>query len=405
MTNLKRKITLTLMALCGGAALLVAVVLHVKDPSNAGRADFRGFYLAGTVLNKGPRSQLYNTDFQLSLRQVLFDPGVPSDVFLHPPFEALLFAPLARLPYTTAYILWDVANLLMLAVCLFLLRPFARHFDRDARLLFTLAMLYPLISTLGEGQDSMLLLLLYVLAFLHLKKGGDFTAGCALGASLFRFQFTLPFLIVLLARRRWRALVGASAVGALLAAISVGLIGQTGIRSYVHMLLTRTRGTYVAAVQMPTLRGFIDTLLASRVSELARGILVGLSSLLLLVWLLWKWANKTWEPEARSFDLMFSLSVVVAFMLSFHALIHTMLVLGLPMLLVLDYWAADKRIDSRRWVTVAPLVLLFVTAVLVGAVTVNSFTYLFPAILLFALAISAEISRLEQATGHGGLSP
>jgi hypothetical protein len=395
MTSLKQKIALGLMALFSTTLFMLALVLRLKDPRDPGRADFMGFYVAGRILNEGPRPQLYNTALQLSLRERLFGPAMPVDVYLHPPFEALLFSPLARLPYPVAYILWDLANLLMLAACVYLLRPFALHLNTESRLLLTLAMLYPLISTFGEGQDSIMLLLLYVLAFINLKKGRDIWAGCALGASLFRFPLAIPLLLVFVVRKRWRVVLSASILGALLGAVSLALLGWTGIRTYAHLLLTLTGATYTAAPQMPTVRGFLDTLLASRVPERPLSLLVALSSLALLAWLLQKWRNRSWNPAGRSFDLLFSLSLVVAFMLSFHSLIHTLMVLALPVLLLLDDWAASRKTGIRRWLTVAPLILLIVTAVLVNEMTVNSFTYLFPSILLFAFAISAEISRLD----------
>jgi hypothetical protein len=401
MANLKQTVALGLMAVFAVALLMGSLVLRLKDP--AGRADFMSFYVAGRILNEGPRSELYNTNLQLSLRGRLFNPETPVDVYLHPPFETLVFAPLALLPYSAAYLLWGLANLLMLAACVYLLRPFGPDLDTESRLLLVMALLYPLISTLGEGQDSILLLLLYTLAFINLKKENDFAAGCILGASLFRFQIALPLLVLFLVRKRWRVLLGVSGVGVFLGAVSLAILGWMGTWDYIRLLLTLTRGTYALAAvpaQMPTLRGFLDTMLAGRVGERPLTLLVILSSLALLAWLLQKWRNRSWDSVGKSFDLLFSLSLVVAFMISFHSLVHTLMVLALPMLLLLEHWAATRRAGLRHWLAVAPLMLLFVTAVFVNAVTINSFTYLFPAILLFAAAISAEIPRLE----HSALS-
>jgi hypothetical protein len=405
MANLKQNIALALIALFSAAVLMVGPVLRLRDPADSGRADFMGFYLAGTIVNHGPHSELYDEPFQLSLREHLFGPRVGIDVYIHPPFEALFFSPLARLPYPAAYLIWDLMNLVMLAACLHLLKRFALHFDADSRLIFTLALAVPLISTLGEGQDSILLLLLYVLAFINLKKGRDFWAGSALGMSFFRFPVAIPFLLVFLALRRWRIVLGASIVGLFLVVVSLFLVGWRGLQGYVQLLSARTGGTYSPAAQMPTVRGFIDTVAAGRVNEHLATILVILSSLALLGWLLRKWGGRPWDPAASTFDLLFSLSLVVAFLISFHSLVHTLVVLALPMLLLLDHWAAHPTGGLRRWLTVAPLILLFVTAVLVSLVTVNSFTYLFPAVLLFAFAIAREISSLEHAPVPRGSSP
>jgi hypothetical protein len=364
-----------------------------------------GFYLAGTIINQGNHSDLYDEAFQLSLRERLFGPRVGVDVYLHPPFEALFFSPLARLPYPAAYFLWDLMNLMMFAACLHLLKRSALHFDADSRLLFTLALAVPLISTLGEGQDSILLLLLFVSAFINLKKGRDFWAGSALGASFFRFQLAIPFLLVFLALRRWRVVLGALVVSLFLGVVSLFLVGWRGMERYGQLLIARMGGTYSPAAQMPTVRGFIDTVVAGRVNEGLSTILVIVSSLALLDWLLGKWGGRPWNPAARTFDLLFSLSLVVAFLLSFHSLVHTLVVLALPMLLLLDHWAASPTGGFGRWLTVAPLILLFVTAVLISLLTVNSFTYLFPSVLWFAYAISREISSKDRALVAPASSP
>jgi hypothetical protein len=405
MANLKKNIALGLMVLLSAAVLMVGPVLRLKDPADSGRADFMGFYLGGTIVNHGPRSELYDEAFQLALRQRLFGPRVGVDVYLHPPFEALFFSPLARLPYPAAYLLWDLMNLMMFAACLYLLQRSALHFDADSRLIFTLALAVPLISTLGEGQDSILLLLLYVSAFVNLKKGRDFWAGSALGASFFRFQLAIPFLLVFLALRRWRVVLGASAVSLFLGVLSLFLVGWRGMERYGQLLIARTGGTYSPAAQMPTVRGFIDTVVAGKVNEGLSTILVIVTSLALLGWLLGKWRGRSWDPAAGTFDLLVSLSLVVAFLLSFHSLVHTLVVLALPMVLVLDHWAARPTHGLWRWLTVAPLILLFMTAVLVSLVTVNSFTYLFPAVLLFAFAISREISIRDRAPVAPASSP
>jgi hypothetical protein len=296
-------------------------------------------------------------------------------------------------------------NLMMFAACLYLLQRSALHFDADSRLIFTLALAVPLISTLGEGQDSILLLLLYVSAFVNLKKGRDFWAGSALGASFFRFQLAIPFLLVFLALRRWRVVLGASAVSLFLGVLSLFLVGWRGMERYGQLLIARTGGTYSPAAQMPTVRGFIDTVVAGKVNEGLSTILVIVTSLALLGWLLGKWRGRSWDPAAGTFDLLVSLSLVVAFLLSFHSLVHTLVVLALPMVLVLDHWAARPTHGLWRWLTVAPLILLFMTAVLVSLVTVNSFTYLFPAVLLFAFAISREISIRDRAPVAPASSP
>ncbi len=55
----------------------------------------------------------------------------------------------------------------------------------------------PALLCLVQGQDSLLLLLLVVLAFTALRRGRAFAAGCWLGLGLFKFQLVLPIVVVL----------------------------------------------------------------------------------------------------------------------------------------------------------------------------------------------------------------
>ena len=77
----------------------------------AGYPDFTIFYTAGKAVNEGRGRQLYDLETQLALQRG-FAPEVKRREnalpFNHPPFEALLFVPLASLPYVTAYLVWAI---------------------------------------------------------------------------------------------------------------------------------------------------------------------------------------------------------------------------------------------------------------------------------------------------------
>src|SRR5579862_2099349 len=92
-----------------------------------GYPDFSIFYTAGTIVRQGFATRLYDTGLQFQIQKQF-----ASQVFIrqgplpynHPPFEALVFAPLTRLSYPAAYVIWDGLNLLILASLPFLLRPY-----------------------------------------------------------------------------------------------------------------------------------------------------------------------------------------------------------------------------------------------------------------------------------------
>ena len=396
---MRHRIAFTLLAALAVALLLFALVAHLKDSSCS--SDFMSFYAAGCIFRQGARSGLYDPNVQMSYQQSIFGRVEPTLVYDHPPFEMLVFWPLAYLPYPVAYLLWDSLNLALLAWSLYLVKPYAGNFDTAERLLMAASMVYPLIATLREGQDSIPLLLAFSVAFVSLKKDNQFAGGCAVGAGLFRFQFVLPFLLVFLVRKRWRVVFGALTAGIGLGLLSLALVGWNGARAYLELLLTVTeRGRhYVPTIGMPNVRGFVEAAFANRVGHWYVSVLVAVSSLTLLGWAIHRWGKLDWDPGKKTFDLLFSLSLVVSFLVAYHSFMHNLIVLALPTLLLLDYCAASGRDALSRWRPVLPLILLFLLTLFLNVEGGNRFAFLFVPLLWFAFAISAEIPRAREQAG------
>src|SRR6185369_7186578 len=82
--------------------------------------DFLAFYTAGSFVSEGRTHDLYDLEkvkiFQHDLaRHEQLEIGESFGPFWNPPFYAWVFAPLARLPYRTALLTWEIINV----ACLF----------------------------------------------------------------------------------------------------------------------------------------------------------------------------------------------------------------------------------------------------------------------------------------------
>ena len=398
---MRERIIFVLLAGFAVVLLLFTLVAHLKDGSSS--SDLMGFYTAGTLLKRGLRSQVYDENAQLALQKRLFGRTVPVDLYDHPPFETLPYWALAYLPYSTAYVLWDLLSLTMLGWSLYLLKPYAAHFDTGSRLVLTLTVLFPLISTLREGQNQIALLLACAAAFVCLKKRQEFAAGALIGAGLFRFQFVLPLLLVFLIIKRWRIILGAVAAAATLALVSLALVGWAGIRDYIELVLRLAKSSAFPTLvpAMPNVRGFVDVLLRGRVAARYLTALVVAGSLALLAWPVIKWRRRRWDPGEKSFDLLFSLSMVVCVMISYHSLIHSLVVLTLPALLLLDQTSGAHELAQRRWLSKLPLILLFLMTVFLNAAGGNRFSFLLVPILWLAVVIAGEVPRARESLGEG----
>ena len=349
--------------------LFAMIVLHawmffsVRREIVTGYPDFTIFYTAGKCMLQGHGRQLYDLETQLAIqRDFAFavkhrESALP---FNHPPFEALLFAPLARLPYVAAYLVWAVFNILLILGFWILLRPHLPSLHRFLPALPLLAMFafFPVIMALLQGQDSILLLFLYGLVFCALETGRPFVAGLCLGLALFKFQLVLPFVLVLLVTRQWRAIAGfvVTAFGLLL--VSAAVVGWGGVMAYPGFVLRLSRSGAPAGIyprDMPNLRGLVAG--ALHLSGLPAAVLIIALSVALVTLAAYWWRVQ----PGRQFVLGFSLCLTVTTMVSYHLLVHDLGLLVVPILLLAELLVSGEIVGPARRILIVSLAALFLT--------------------------------------------
>ena len=370
-----------------------------------GYPDFTIFYTAGKMLREGLGHNLYDGALQYEVQQT-FAAGVRIRKgplpYNHPPFEALIFEPLASLDYPTAYLAWSAINLAILGLLPFLLRryiPVVAEYPAFVWLLVLLGF-FPVLVALLQGQDVILLLLLNALAFAALKRNADTLAGCWLGLSVFKFQLILPLVLILLCWKRGRAVQSFVVTAAVLAAISVAITGWAGALRYpwyvLHFEKFMERGGI--AVDMPNLRGLLEGWSFSGFRG-AHVITIALS-IGLLGWVSVKGRRRThssqrfdtqFDPE---FDLQFSVAMVAAVLASYHAFPYDLSLLVIPVLLVVNY--AIETASLRRYRNCAlmlPVGLLFLSPVyMLLWIRLDHFNLFATVLLLWTWGIARELS-------------
>jgi Glycosyltransferase family 87 len=310
-----------------------------------GYQDFTIFYAAARMVRAGQSSVLYNLPAE-SQAQEAFAPNVrirqAALPYMHPPFEALLFVPFTFLAYVPAYLLWSLLNGMMVFACIMLLR---RQFVEIGSLPLALVVLaatgfLPIIRGIIQGQDSSLLLLLFVIALTAAEKGNDAAAGAALAAGLFKFNLILP-LTFLLAVKRPRLLLGFVPFAAFLGGISLVMVGWQGAAGYARFLFhleDTGAGGAIVGRDMPNLRGILETITGlQRGASLVPLTIACSAVLIVLAW--WRMARLR---DSVRFD--FILATVAAILVSYHTFSYDLSLL-LPAMLLL--FAASKH-ESRR---------------------------------------------------------
>jgi hypothetical protein len=397
--------------------LLLIGILLARSPGmgglkrmlEEGAFDFLAFYTAGTLLKEGAREQLYDAEKQEEIQRRLTGRPTPL-LYYHPPFDALLFLPLAYLSYPTAYAVWVIVNLLVLLAVVHLLLPYLQALSLPLVVLFWLSVVFPVFLALFQGQMSILLLLVYVATFLALKRNAEFSAGGVLALGLFKFQFVIPLLPVFVVRRWWRGLAGFFCVALVLAFLSVAVVGVGGVLDYALLLwhLPKEAGTEIAAdpfgvraARMPNVRGFVTEAMSGSMllGDFAPAAVL-LVSVALLAWSLRYWFLERGRGEV--FDLQFSLQCVVTLLVSYHAHLNDLALLTLPVLLLLVHLRTLNGYARPGFARSVQALLLFLVPAYVILAHAGRQNLLFWFLLALALLIGAGISCLSRGPVGAG---
>ena len=191
--------------------------------------DFGIEWAAGMQALHGNPAALYDPGELAKLQAALFGPG---EAFYpnwpYPPTILLVLAPLALLPYRSAFITWDVVTLLGCVAVVYLI------VRRRAAIALTLAAPVSAWNFIA-AQNGFLTASLLGASLLFLDRR-PVMAGAFIGCLTYKPQFGILFPIALVASRQWRAIASAGVTVALLAAGSIALFGTALWAGFPHGL-------------------------------------------------------------------------------------------------------------------------------------------------------------------------
>jgi hypothetical protein len=270
----------------------------------------------------------------------------------------LIFLPISLLPYTQAFVAWTLFNLIALLSVALLLRPHLNALNTISVWEFLLGFLafFPTFLNLLQGQDSILLLLLFTLAFVALKQQANFVCGCWLALGTFKFQFAIPLVLLIVIWSRKRVAAGFASVLLLLVLLSAALVGWNELLQYPRFILHIARAPDLGDVPpalMPNLRGLLEGW-SIRLRGFVPEVLTGLGSAMLLLWA----ATKRNTMNGPHIKIGFSLAILVSVLVGWHTNVHDLVLLILPLMLVLDFSLSLPGSTRRKWGALLPALLL-----------------------------------------------
>ncbi len=254
---------------------------------------------------------------------------------MHFPYEALLFVPLAFLPMKLALWIWRVVSVCML-ICS--TRFLADIFNVVRLHVFLLAVgFFPVVVTLYQGQDSILVLLLFSSSLMFLCREKDRPAGFLIAAAMVKPQLILPLAAMLIWRRGHRFLQGFLGGSTAILLLSLGIVGLRGFRDMEGLWKAAASGSGRVfsgePSAMPNIRGIVWSLGFGANTLLLTAIL---STLLFLV-VAWR------LRQQRSPEVLFPPLIAAALLLSVHLFAHDLILLIIP---VLALFVANRKVMS-----------------------------------------------------------
>lgn len=204
-------------------------------------ADYRHFYVLGRLALERRGGALYDERQHVAVARAEFEPR-RSDSFGRPaagPQVALLFAPLATLPYFPSLLLFSLLSAGMYAACCLVAARHAPALRRHGPLAAVLLAANPaFVALIAFGQVSALALAAMTMAAEGWRRRAPILAGAGVGLLCYKPTLALAPVMLMLLTGQFRALAIAAAVGASQLAIGAAWFGVEVLPAYVRSLLS-----------------------------------------------------------------------------------------------------------------------------------------------------------------------
>jgi hypothetical protein len=314
-------------------------------------------YVAGRILLNGDSQHLYNPATAENVgNQVMSNAnltGNPHDVrWLNPPCFALLFAPLAALPYRSALLVWLSLNGGLFGGVIAMLSQSLLREHRRRAIIFAAVVVAscPFLLATEHQQNTFLSLAILSGVVLAWRGGRPFIAGLLAGILVYKPQLAVAISVALIVSQGWRALLGV-----VLSAGVLTLLGEIavpgGTIAFVHDVpaIVRTIQSETAFNwgRHVTPTSFWCALLGRAREDLARGLGIGCSVIAVLILAIFAWRSRSGTPA--SIDRLIVATFLFLPLSAIYLMDYDLLLLAIPAAIVL----------RNGWRAIIPIAFLY----------------------------------------------
>ncbi len=308
--------------------------------------DFLHLYTLGSLAAAHRGSDLYNMDAQAALaaQRVPEAAGIRY-LPLYPPQVSMFFAPLARLTYGWALVLWWICSAGIYGVCCYILWRACPNLGEYPAVVVILAVAFPaFFHLIAWGQTPALALACFTLMFFLLRDRREFPAGVVLGCLIFKPQLGLAAVILFISIGAWKIVLGAA-----LAAVGELFLGVLyyGIEPFRHWMRILWNLPTVLPLLEPkpyqthSLRTFSSLLVPW--PGLALGLYF-LSAVAVLGLTIATWRRRQAVPLALRYSVLLFATVLV----SPHLTVYDLVILAPGFILLADWLVGQPSTSSTR---------------------------------------------------------
>jgi hypothetical protein len=366
----------------------------------AGYGDFSSFYSSGLLLRQGKGRLLYDQREEWRVQQEFastVDIRKGPIPFIRPPFQALIFVPLAYFSYPVAFAIWLLIKIVLLWLSARLIprpNPFSRIYPCWLEVVLCLGF-FPVFLDLFQGQDAILMLLIIAAALSCLQSKKDAVAGLILALGLFKFHLVLPIVIIVWLAGRMRILAGFLPTAAVLVALSCMISGVDVLWVYPSYILRLNRtvgGGLITAESMPNLRGLLSAFVGRAPYPGPIHWLVLPVAIVAIAFTVWVW-RPIMNSGFAGLGLGYCLALSITIVTNYYSLVYDMTLLIVPLFLLGGGFILQPGLPGRARRPIAAGLLLLICTPLYWAVILGidrAYVLIVP-MLILALGILRAI--------------